>query len=292
MRNRLILPTLAISGAIETGYLSVAKLTSLPIAESFCLQGAKCSQVLSSPFAQLPFTDVPLVAVGFIAYSIIAVLAISNLQVKKEDSFLSTTLVAGTSAMATFSIYLMIVLTFVLQEGCTFCYASALISILMAASSWNSGMVSSKTKAFVISATSATVTSFASALLFYFTSLGLSEPVTASTAPAAQIIASASRSETGKTNVPPKVTKHSSSQATLLADQLQSLNAKMYGAYWCSHCFNQKQELGLEALSKVPYIECDKEGVESQFPLCREKKVPLASFTGSSNSNYFGSLGI
>jgi hypothetical protein len=48
----------------------------------------------------------------------------------------------------------------------------------------------------------------------------------------------------------------------------------MYGAYWCSHCFNQKQNLGTEAKEYFEYIECDKEGVNSQFPLCKSKKVP------------------
>ena len=52
------------------------------------------------------------------------------------------------------------------------------------------------------------------------------------------------------------------------------MDAKMYGAYWCSHCFNQKQNLGLEAKSYFEYIECDKEGENSQNSLCKSKKVP------------------
>ena len=48
----------------------------------------------------------------------------------------------------------------------------------------------------------------------------------------------------------------------------------MYGAYWCSHCNNQKQVLGREAMKIIGYIECDKEGLNSQNDLCMDKKVP------------------
>ena len=48
----------------------------------------------------------------------------------------------------------------------------------------------------------------------------------------------------------------------------------MYGAYWCSHCNNQKLQFGAEAAKLFPYIECDKEGANSQNALCKEKKVP------------------
>jgi len=50
----------------------------------------------------------------------------------------------------------------------------------------------------------------------------------------------------------------------------------MYGAYWCSHCFNQKQTLGKEVFAQglVNYVECDKQGMDSEFLTCREKDVP------------------
>lgn len=48
----------------------------------------------------------------------------------------------------------------------------------------------------------------------------------------------------------------------------------MYGAYWCAHCYDQKQRLGKQAFSRIPYVECDKNGVDSQYKLCREKRIP------------------
>lgn len=75
---------------------------------------------------------------------------------------------------------------------------------------------------------------------------------------------------------PPKITSTSSTNALQLAKTLKSLDSKMYGAYWCSHCYDQKQTLGKEVFRNgyVAYIECDKEGYENQRSLCKERKVP------------------
>lgn len=51
------------------------------------------------------------------------------------------------------------------------------------------------------------------------------------------------------------------------------MDSRMYGAFWCSHCYEQKQTLGKEAYSRVKYIECAKDGVNSQTALCKERKV-------------------
>ena len=34
----------------------------------------------------------------------------------------------------------------------------------------------------------------------------------------------------------------------------------MYGAFWCSHCFEQKQAFGAEAAHELPYVECYPQG--------------------------------
>lgn len=156
----------------------------------------------------------------------------------------------------------------------------------------------SKTKAFVIASSSATITSFASAFLFYITAtLSVSPPeaVSASTAPAYQALIRDVESAQTKKNRPPTITTHSSPSALALGKELKNLNAKMYGAFWCSHCFNQKQELGqevfvssikdeedqisasskkIDASSGILYIECAKDGYNSQYKLCREKDIP------------------
>merc|ERR1711920_110700 len=76
-------------------------------------------------------------------------------------------------------------------------------------------------------------------------------------------------------NLPPTITTKSTPEAINLAKKLQTLDSKMYGAYWCGHCWEQKQNFGYEAFYKyVHYVECDKEGYNSQRSLCKEKKVP------------------
>ncbi len=89
------------------------------------------------------------------------------------------------------------------------------------------------------------------------------------------LLASTASTETTKIFSPPSVTTESSKEAMVLAKQLNGLNAKMYGAYWCSHCYEQKEVFGKEAFSKyLEYVECSKDGVNSQAPLCKAKELP------------------
>jgi len=74
--------------------------------------------------------------------------------------------------------------------------------------------------------------------------------------------------------MPPLITTHSDQRAKNLAARLSGLDSKMYGAYWCSHCYAQKQKLGQEAMEDLPYIECAKKGFNSEFKLCNAKKIP------------------
>jgi thiol-disulfide isomerase/thioredoxin len=75
-------------------------------------------------------------------------------------------------------------------------------------------------------------------------------------------------------NIPPPITTKSSQEALSLANDLSTLNSRMFGAFWCSHCYDQKQSLGLQAMQSIPYVECDKDGYNNQRALCRERDVP------------------
>jgi len=57
-----------------------------------------------------------------------------------------------------------------------------------------------------------------------------------------------------------------------LAKCLTEKGAKMYGAYWCSHCNNQKEGFG-DAVKYIDYVECDAGGENAQVDLCIEKGV-------------------
>lgn len=57
-----------------------------------------------------------------------------------------------------------------------------------------------------------------------------------------------------------------------LAQHLQQTGAKMYGAYWCPHCADQKA-LFKSAVTVVPYVECDPKGEKPQPDLCQAKQI-------------------
>ena len=63
-----------------------------------------------------------------------------------------------------------------------------------------------------------------------------------------------------------------STQAQIkLARDLKQAGAIFYGAWWCTHCFHQKNLFGTEGGRELPYVECasDEAGKER----CREAGV-------------------
>lgn len=98
----------------------------------------------------------------------------------------------------------------------------------------------------------------------------------ASTAPAAQAIALEAEGRLLAEVVPeapPKVTNKSSPRAQKIGDRLKALDAKMYGAFWCGHCNNQKAGLGVSVGQQFEYIECDRDGVDSKYKLCKSRDI-------------------
>ena len=78
--------------------------------------------------------------------------------------------------------------------------------------------------------------------------------------------------ETGK-RVPPLVRAESTPATIALAEQLTAKGARMYTAYWCPHCHDQKELFGREAAEKLTVIECAPDGRNSQKELCEAKKI-------------------
>ena len=54
-----------------------------------------------------------------------------------------------------------------------------------------------------------------------------------------------------------------------LAKHLKQTEAKMFGAYWCPHCRDQKNLFGIQAIPEIPYIECAPQGKDAQPDLCQ-----------------------
>ena len=72
-----------------------------------------------------------------------------------------------------------------------------------------------------------------------------------------------------------KVETVSGAAEIALAEHLAAKDIKFYGAYWCSHCQSQKASFGAAAAAKLPYVECAKDGENSQRELCKTKDIKL-----------------
>lgn len=64
------------------------------------------------------------------------------------------------------------------------------------------------------------------------------------------------------------VTTQSSDRGQQLAKRLKDAGAKMYGAFWCSHCHEQKEAFGSQAMRDFPYVECYPNGFHKVVHSC------------------------
>ena len=69
------------------------------------------------------------------------------------------------------------------------------------------------------------------------------------------------------------ITTSSGESEIALTQHLKQVGAKMYGAFWCPHCQEQKQLFGQEAVAQLNYIECDPEGQNAQPEVCKAKGI-------------------
>lgn len=292
-RLRILMGSIASLGVLETAFLTYSKLfeqrsSNNNLVESLCSLDGDCGSVLNGPYAVLPATNIPLAALGFLAYLTVTVLALqplivmflsSSSRLQDEDNN-RIWLAAISTGMGVFSVFLMSLLFGVLHETCLFCVASAILSIALAQLSWTTTLVpKQRTKDAAVSSFGTSVTALAAACLLFFANEPASQAATTTDGVLGQASMLGDSSSIVSTsninsNTPPTITTVSSSRALQLASQLQSLDAHFYGAYWCSHCFDQKQTLGKQAMAKIPYVECSREGQDSQSQLCKDKQVP------------------
>lgn len=276
--SRPIIGAIAIVGFILTTYLTITKLTGGEVACSADAASiADCGGVLNSAYAY-PFnpsgkTGPPLSLFGALAYLAMASFALTPLfinaekqkQLRKQlQDWSWWLLLAGSFAMATFSGYLMFVLAFKLETVCYYCIGSAVLSLSLLVLSivgneWEDiGQI--------------VFTGIIVALITLVASLGIyssaEQPViTEQVSPDGKIVIS--RPDTQPK--PPKgweVTTTSGEAEIALAKHLTSVGAIKYGAYWCPHCYDQKQLFGKEAFSYINYIECAPDGENAQPKAC------------------------
>lgn len=265
-QGRLALSALAAAGAVETGFLSWDKLYGggEAVGALCSATGGGCADVLSGPWASV--SGVPLALFGLLAYSAMALLAASPLVapgvVASDDSRSGAALMAGSAAMASFSGCLMLLLVLVIREPCAFCITSAVLSTSMFAVAWRSRVMPQRTDAAVVAAAAAGFGVLAGGALYAAQGAQMSSQLDAALASDGE--------EVVRSNAPPPIRAHSSKRALRVAEALLAHDARMFGAYWCSHCYDQKETLGAEAFAKLPYVECAADGKNTKRDLCTE----------------------
>jgi uncharacterized membrane protein len=250
-RSRLLLAAIATVGMVETTFLTVAKLTGGDICPT---EG--CDRVLNSPYATI--FSLPLPLFGLLGYGLMAALATAPLWIDLDyHKDLRQTVETRTwplmfglaTAMVTFSAYLMTIMVFQIHAFCIFCTASACFALTM----------------FVITLVGhrwpdlgqQAMVGFMVALLTLLSLMAIYAPIRAD-----QVTAPIS-GETGLA-----ITTTSGPAELALAQHLKDSGAKLYAAWWCEYCHEQKQRFGAEATALLPYVECDARGQNPQTELC------------------------
>ncbi|XP_042026233.1 thiol-disulfide oxidoreductase LTO1-like [Salvia splendens] len=233
-------------GFLETAYLTLANSEALcPIGEG------SCDGILNNHFASI--LGVPLPLYGMAAYGLVAILGLGQhigfqntpFDVKKTDA--DTVLVGMTTSMAVAATYFLYTLSTEFGgESWLYCLtSSALTFSLFLITIKNLGidrikeMLGSKL-------------CMASLLIIALAaSYNVFQPVSSSFA------------MTELPYVEKEITTESSPLAISLAKHLHSTGARLYGAFWCSHCVHQKVIFGREATKLLDYVECYPDGLKA-----------------------------
>ncbi|NER78139.1 MAG: vitamin K epoxide reductase family protein [Leptolyngbya sp. SIO1D8] len=256
--SRWMIGAIALMGAFGTAYLTVVKV----MGGSAACPTAGCDLVLASPYAEV--FGVPLTIFGCLGYLGMATLALSPFAINPDrqkelrrnlENWTWPLLFMGAMAMLIFSGYLMYLLAFELKAVCLYCITSA----LFAASMFTLTLLGRRWEDF-------------GQLVF----IGLIVSVVTLVGTLA-VYAPINAPQTANSDVPgetgPPITTLSGDAEIALAAHLKDIGAKMYGAWWCPHCHDQKQLFGQDAAKTIPYIECAEDGQNPQRELCRSAGI-------------------
>lgn len=262
--SRPIIAGIATLGLLNTGYLTATKWFG---GEAACPTSG-CQQVLSSTYAEV--FGLPLSLFGFLAYAGMLALALIPYAVRPEkdkplrvelENWTWLFLFLGATAMLIFSGYLMYIMAskFIAVSGwggvCYYCVASAVFALAMfvltlIGREWeDSGQL-------VFSGLIVAMVTLVGTLGIY--NLGNAGSTTGGSS------STTSAFDATTTSGPAEIA---------LAKHLSDTGAKMYGAYWCPHCIDQKKLFGKEAAAQMPYVECDPAGPNSQSGICQSKGI-------------------
>ncbi len=272
--SRQMIGAIAIFGAINTAYITITKLSKTVAA----CPTSGCERVLDSPYATV--FGLPLSLFGLAAYIGMAVLALAPLAINIEQNRKQRTkledltwklLFIGATAMTVFSGYLMYIMMsqFVSKYGaggiCYYCIASALFALSMFVLTLIGRDWEDIGQLILLGIITLMVTLIGTLVIY--------APIS-NTAATTQVTASG--------NAGPAIVNTSSPAEMELAKHLKQIGAKMYGAYWCPHCHDQKELFGKEAAAIYPYVECAPDGVNPKTELCQEIAPKIEKQTGQS----------
>ena len=255
---RVAMAVLATIGVIDTGSITLKKwglLGALSCSNQGFLGCNGCEKVLSSDWGSV--LGQPLSLFGFMAYAAMLLMAVAPLVLQGEarqslaqPSWWGMALLS--TGMTVFSAVLLGVMAFAIRDCCPFCILSAALSVGLLVLSLVGGDWEDRGQL--------VFRGLMTALLVGVVALGwaasVGQPVV----------------DTGK-GVPPPVRAASTPATIALAEQLTAKGARMYTAYWCPHCHEQKELFGREATEKLTVIECAPDGRGSQKALCDAKKI-------------------
>ncbi|XP_038702671.1 thiol-disulfide oxidoreductase LTO1 isoform X2 [Tripterygium wilfordii] len=233
-------------GLLETAYLTFLKLTNT---DAFCPiagAGEGCGGVLNSEYAIV--FGVPLPLIGMVAYGLVATLGLQlagkNTPFGISESDTRLILLGSTTSMAVASGYFLYILSTKFPgASCLYCIMSALLSFSLFFITLKDFGLREMQKSVGLQLLVASLV-----VITLSASYSTAQPV------------SSSQAEVELQFFKTEITTPSSPFGLSLARHLRSVGAKMYGAFWCSHCLEQKQMFGREASELLDYVECFPDG--------------------------------
>ncbi|RAL45802.1 hypothetical protein DM860_009666 [Cuscuta australis] len=241
-------------GFLETSYLTHVKLSG---SDAFChVVGGSCSNILNSSYSFV--FGVPLPLMGMVAYGLVAVLGLQLgrkwLPLGVEEANAQFLLLGTTTSMAAASAYFLYILnTKFPGEWCLYCLTSSVLSFSLLYVTLKGLGIKEMKKELVLQL---------SVVLLVVVALHSSY-----NQHAPQLTSSEAAELPYFTT---EITTHSSPYAISLAKHLSSVGARMYGAFWCSHCQDQKQMFGKEAAALLNYVECFPTGMKKGTTMALE----------------------
>ena len=217
----------------------------------YCPLGSGCEVVQSSRFAAV--FGIPVALLGLLFYAFLFFIAARPLEPGRRLGLALPAAFAGVGSSAVFTA----VQQTVIRTTCSLCIVSALLTAAIVVM-----LVARRPRRVSRVAWAASAGAFALAAVFLLWGYAASTPA----APEA-------------------------AYAEGLARHLAASGVKLYGAYWCPHCTDQKQMFG-KAASQLPYIECDARSLVGKPAVCAAANIRAFPTWDIAGKRYEGVLSL